>query len=250
MLAVMGEWTASFYPAAEPPISVQLTMMPPHPCPYLPDKTARLRAFHVPRIDPPVYHEFLESSFRRSGLVIYQPVCPGCRACMPLRIPTALFRPSKSQRRCRKKNTDLKISVGPLSISEEKYDLNLRYQAERHESVEDDARSTFESFLYRSPVDSVEFTYRDPSNRLLAVGICDVCAISLSSVYFYYDPANCPRGLGNYGALREIDFAVEMGIPYYYLGYWVRGCRKMEYKADFRPCEALYPDGCWRAIKD
>jgi arginine-tRNA-protein transferase len=201
-------------------------------------------------MDPLLYHEFLNASFRRSGLVIYQPVCTGCRACMPVRLVVDSFHPSKSQRRCRRKNQDLKITVAPPAASDEKYELYLRYQSVRHGAQEKDARSTFENFLYRSPVQTVEFTYRDPSGALVAIGICDACAMSLSSVYFYYDPSQTWRGLGNYGALCEIEAAADTRIPHYYLGYWVQGCRKMEYKADFRPCEALCPDGCWRPLRD
>jgi arginine-tRNA-protein transferase len=246
----MDEWPASSYPAAAPPIPVELTVMPPHPCPYLPDRQAQLRAFYTPRIEPIIYHDFLDASFRRSGSVIYQPVCQGCRACLPLRVPVQSFHASKSQRRCRRRNADLTVAAGPLRASDEKYELYTRYQARRHGSKETDSRSAFESFLYRSPVDTVEFTYRDGRNQLLAVGICDVCPVSLSSVYFYFDPAQTRRGLGTYGALHELEFAARAGIAYYYLGYWVQGCRKMEYKADFRPCEALHPDGCWREVKD
>jgi leucyl-tRNA---protein transferase len=245
----MEDCTASNYPANPPPIDVELAQMTPHPCPYLPNREARLRAFYAPRIDPNLYHEFLDASFRRSGSVIYQPVCRGCRACMSLRVPVQSFRASKSQRRCRRRNADLTVAIGPLGkSSDEKYDLYLRYQAERHKASEPDSRTTFESFLYRSPVDTVEFTYRNPGGKLLAVGICDVCDRSLSSVYFYFDPDESSRGLGNFGALYEIDFAARRGIAYYYLGYWVQGCLKMEYKAQYRPCQALYPDGHWREL--
>ena len=77
--------------------------------------------------------------------------------------------------------------------------------------------------------------------------ICDVCPESLSSVYFYFDPAEARRGLGTFGAVYEIEFARARGIGHYYLGYWVAGCQAMDYKANFRPCEILHPDGVWRA---
>jgi arginine-tRNA-protein transferase len=81
---------------------------------------------------------------------------------------------------------------------------------------------------------------------LLAVGICDVCRESLSSVYFYFDPDQASRGLGNFGAITELAYAATNKIQYWYLGYWVRGCPAMEYKANFRPHEILHPDGEWR----
>lgn len=246
----MGDVLSSFYPGPPPPVSVELTTIPPHACPYLPGRQATLRAFYADRIAPDVYHNFLDASFRRSGSVVYQPVCHGCRACQPLRVPVAEFRADKSQRRCRRRNSDLAITTAEPRPTDEKYDLYRRYQTHRHSVAETDDRSAFEHFLYRSPVDTLEFEYRDPAGRLLAIGICDICRKSLSSVYFYFDPAECRRGLGTYGALCEIDFAKRSGIGHYYLGFWVPGCRKMGYKADFRPCQILHPDGCWREVKD
>jgi arginine-tRNA-protein transferase len=192
----------------------------------------------------------MDAGFRRSGRVIYQPVCPHCRQCQPIRVPVGEFTPSKSQRRCHRRNQDLLIHVGPLELTDEKYALYLRYVTDWHHSAAaDHTRESLESFLYQSPVDTIEFTYRDPaSDALLAVGICDISpGESLSSVYFYHDPAHRKRGLGVFGALTEIAFAQSLRLPYYYLGYWVPGCRAMDYKADYRPHEILHPDGVWRA---
>ena len=98
-------------------------------------------------------------------------------------------------------------------------------------------RESVAAFLYDSPTETLEFTYRDAAGRLLAVGICDVSANSLSSVYFYFDPAAARRGLGTLGALREIEFCRQHAIPYYYLGFWIHDCPAMAYKANFRPHE-------------
>jgi len=236
----------SCYPAPGPPVAVGLSVIPEHPCPYLPDRQATLRAFHVGSMPGAIYQGFLDTGFRRAGRVIYQPICRGCRECISLRVPVARFTPSKSQRRCRRRNADLTVSVALPAASDEKFDLYQRYQADRHTAREGESRADFESFLYRSPVPTLEFTYRDPGGVLLGVGICDVCTDSLSSVYFFYDPRNSSRGLGIFGALSELDFALGHGISHYYLGYWVRDCRKMRYKTDFRPSELLHPDGQWR----
>ena len=58
------------------------------------------------------------------------------------------------------------------------------------------------------------------------------------------------RSLGTFGAVYEIGFARDQGIPSYYLGYWVSGCAAMQYKANFRPCEILHPDGVWRGLDE
>ncbi len=131
--------------------------------------------------------------------------------------------------------------------TDEKYELYRRYQIEWHskDGASED-RESFESFLYDSPVQSVEFCYRNQVGKLLAVGICDVASESLSSVYFYHDPAESKRGLGIFGALYEIAKARMLRIPYYYLGFWVAGCSAMKYKATFEPNEILSADGQWR----
>jgi arginine-tRNA-protein transferase len=130
--------------------------------------------------------------------------------------------------------------------TEEKFELYRRYLAERFGDTEDVTRASFVEFLYDSPVETLEFTYRDAAGNLLGVGLCDACERSLSSVYFYFDPnASRRRGLGTFSSLWEIEFARLHQIPHYYLGYWIPGCSTMAYKANFRPHELLHPDGTW-----
>jgi arginine-tRNA-protein transferase len=225
---------------------MQLPTFPEHACSYLPDRTARDRAFWADRLDLELYHDFMDCGFRRSGKVIYQPACRGCRECRPIRISVKRFLPTKSQRRCLRRNADLAVSVATAVASDEKFDLYVRYMRDWHGRQDVESRSDFESFLYDSPVMTVDMSYRDPSGRLLAVGICDVCTRSLSSVYFFFDPSEAQRGLGTFGALREMDFAQSRGVPYYYLGYFVAGCASMSYKAALGPNEMLDTDGVWR----
>ncbi|HZL37461.1 MAG TPA: arginyltransferase [Tepidisphaeraceae bacterium] len=233
------------YPAWHPPMPVQLTVLPEHPCPYLPGRVARSRALWAEQISGPAYHALMDAGFRRSGKLVYQPVCAGCRQCLPIRVPVNEFQPGKSQRRCARRNSDLTVSVGPPVATVDKWQLYLRYITDWH-SGETETREGFESFLYDSPVPTLEFSYRDQQGCLLAVGICDVCPEALSSVYFYFDPAQAHRGLGTFGALHEIAFAQNLKLPHYYLGYWIDRCSSMRYKAAFKPHEILHPDNVWR----
>lgn len=234
------------WPALPPPLDLALYEMPESPCPYLPGRVEQCRAFVAGQVDPRLYHRFMDAGFRRSGELFYQPICRGCRACMPIRIAVDAFRPGRSQRRCFRRNRDLHISYGRLSFTEEKYALYRRYIVRRHGRADPPNREAFAGFLCASPVKTIEMQYRDGAGRLLAVGVCDVSADSLSSVYFYFDPDQQRRGLGTFGAMVEIALARELGIRWYYLGYWVKGCPAMEYKSQFRPFELLHPDGVWR----
>src|SRR5688500_15078780 len=120
--------TQSAYPALSPPVKVSLVTLPAHPCPYLPGRMSRSRAFWGGRVDPGVYHKLMDANFRRSGRLVYQPVCRGCRACQSIRVPVAAFKPDKSQRRCRRKNEDLVVTVGEPQATDEKFELYRRYQ--------------------------------------------------------------------------------------------------------------------------
>lgn len=69
--------------------------------------------------------------------------------------------------------------------------------------------------------------------KLIALSILDFLPGSLSSVYFIYDPDYAHLSLGTLLSLREILMCNELGIPYYYLGYYIDDCKKMRYKAKF-----------------
>ena len=247
----------SHFPAIPPPVRLKLVSTGDHACPYLPDRTSSNRAFWADEIPPAVYQAFMDAGFRRSGKVVYQPICRGCRQCVSLRVPVATFKPSKSQRRTWRKNQDLTVTVGPATPDAERFALYRKYVTEWHgkpaaadgtDADDDDASyESFVSFLYDSPVRTREWQYRDPAGRLVGVGLCDVSDASLSSVYFYHDPTEAKRGIGTFGALYEIEECRRLGLPYYYLGYWVDGCPTMSYKAAYRPHQILQPDGAWRS---
>jgi arginyl-tRNA--protein-N-Asp/Glu arginylyltransferase len=246
MEARVTEQTLSHYPSHSPPFPVRLVVTPTHACSYFDDRTARTRAFWASALPGELYHQFMDAGFRRSGRLIYQPVCDRCRDCIPIRVPVERFAPSKSQRRCWRKNQDLSVNTCVPQPTAEKRDLYERYRRDWHGNQDGQDWEAFTSFLYDSPVNTTEFCYRDPQGRLLGVGICDLCSQSLSSVYFYFDPDHAKRRLGTFAALWEIDFARRHAIEHYYMGYWVGGCGAMEYKSSFRPCELLGTDGVWR----
>jgi leucyl-tRNA---protein transferase len=245
----ISHWPSWPLPLA--PTDVQTT--PRHACTYLPGRWATFRAFEA---DAPVsgdaYQRLLDAGFRRSGSMIYQPMCAGCRQCVPLRVPVDTFRPSKSQRRVLNKNQDVVVHTHTPEATPEKWELYDRYQRQwhLHRAAGSEEVLEFVTFLYRSPVPSVEFEYRDRWDKLLGVGIGDLCPISLSSVYFYFDPREAWRSPGTFSALYEIQWARENHLHHWYAGYWIQHCPAMSYKSRFRPCETLSTDGQWRSFED
>jgi arginine-tRNA-protein transferase len=97
---------------------------------------------------------------------------------------------------------------------------------------------------YRAPAADGDASER---GRLYAVALTDVLSDGLSMVYSFYDPAQSARSLGTFVILDHIARARRMGLDYVYLGYWVGGSRKMDYKSRFMPQERLGPNG-WARV--
>jgi arginine-tRNA-protein transferase len=219
----------------------------PFPCPYRPGRLARHVTLVPYPLAPGLYHSMMDLNFRRLGPVFYRPSCDGCDACRMIRVPTAEFHPSRSQRRCWKRNADVTVEVLAPDPTEEKRLLYRRYLESRHDGQMDGSPDEFYGFLYGSDVETVEIEYRLGS-RLLAVGITDVEPGALSAVYCYFDPAESSRGLGVFNVLWTIEECRRRGVPHLYLGYYVTDCRRMNYKALYRPSEVLGPDQRWSRL--
>jgi arginine-tRNA-protein transferase len=96
--------------------------------------------------------------------------------------------------------------------------------------------------------------YREPSadgvvpGRLVGACLTDRQCDGLSMIYSFYDPHHEGRkGLGNYIILDHIRRSQDMDLPYVYLGYWVEGSARMQYKVRYRPMERLARNG-WERI--
>ncbi len=216
-----------------------------HPCPYLADRMAREEFFLTRTFDPEDYHFLMDRGWRRSGFLFYRPCCQRCDECVPIRVATATFSPSRTQRRVWRHNQDLSVRVGKPRLTKEKVQLYSRYQRDWHDKAMDDSADALEAFLYESPVKTVEVCYR-LDRRLVGAGILDVSRDAVSSVYFYFDPELHRRRLGVFSVLWEIEWCKRRRVSHYYLGYYVREASSMCYKTEYRPHELLDADGVWR----
>lgn len=233
-----------------PIFRLQFYLTAPYPCSYLPDHVARSQvAAPGSLIDTGVYSELVRLGFRRSGQHVYRPRCDACRACVAARVPVAEFEPGRTQRRCLKRNADIRLRLLPLAFEEAHYRLYRRYQSVRHAGggMDHDDRDQFCNFLLQSRVDSVlaEFSL---DGEVIMVALVDKLIDGLSAVYTFFDPELDKRSLGTYGVLTQIELAREIGLPYLYLGYWIETCGKMAYKRSFQPLEGLV-DGRWKRLE-
>ena len=220
--------------------NVSLLITQPHACSYLEQRTARnLVVDPRLRLDAARYEQLLEQGFRRSGDAVYRPHCPQCQACTPVRIPVRDFAPDRAQRRCMKRNRDLQL-VRVSTINSDILALYERYLRARHEGegMEADDHFGFERFTDCSwmPVEYWQYFHDD---RLVACAVVDVLPHGYSAVYTVFDPApdHAARSLGTLAVLSQISAAQSEGRDHVWLGYWIPGCSKMEYKKRFRPQE-------------
>jgi arginine-tRNA-protein transferase len=238
------------YPSEPPFLRIQFYLTAPYPCSYLEDLEARSQvAAPAHLIGPAAYSRLIQEGFRRSGLYTYRPHCYGCRRCVPVRIEAGAFRPSRSQKRSWGRTHGLKVDILPLEFNEEHFELYRRYQEKRHKGggMDLDDSEQYAQFLLASQVNTTLAEFRD-DGRLVMVAVVDRVEDGLSAVYTFFDPDLEKRGLGTYAVLWQVELARSMGLPYVYLGYWIKESRKMAYKCHYRPLQGLI-EGRWTELE-
>lgn len=229
----------------------------PETCSYLPDRLASVEFRIVVDATDVQLERWLERGWRRFGVAYFRPACRGCTECVSLRIPVARFVPSRSQRRAAERAVGLRLEVGPPRVDRARVELYRRWYAARASARGwqpdgmDEDRYALE-FAYPHAA-ALEYVWYD-GDRPVAVSLVDKTPRALSAVYTYHDPSYARHSLGTVSILAQIEEARLAGKHHVYLGYRVLGCPSSEYKARFRPYEALrgWPDlhetPLWRPV--
>jgi leucyl-tRNA---protein transferase len=223
----------------------------PSPCPYLPGREERKVFAHLPLLDGAMVNDSLtQGGFRRSQNIAYRPACEQCSACISARIPVADYGFSRSERRALTRNEELRRHVVEAEATVEQFDLLRRYLTARHPGggMADMAWPDFVAMVEDTAVRTHLVEYRAPSTDhgpgdLIACALVDRLGDGLSLVYSFYEPAMAKRSLGSFVILDHVVQARLAELAYVYLGYWVPGSSKMDYKARYRPIEVLKPGG-------
>lgn len=238
----------------------QFYLTAPQPCPYLPDQMERKVFTHLVGEKAPQINDMLtHGGFRRSQNIAYRPACENCRACVSTRVLVDRFKPTRSLKRIRSKNKDLVGEELPPIPSSQQFTMFRSYLDARHHDggMIDMTSLDFSMMVEDTHVDTmmIEYRKRGPDSaftgkgdgELIAVALTDVLASGLSMVYSFFNPDLSERSLGSFMILDHIARARKLGLPYVYLGYWVKNSRKMDYKTRFRPQEHLTMQG-WEAL--
>jgi leucyl-tRNA---protein transferase len=228
----------------------QFFLTPGGPCPYLPGRTERkVFARLSGTLAQPLNEALTHSGFRRSQTIAYRPACDACSACVSVRIVTERFEETRSLRRIQRRNSDLVRSMVSAEATREQFALLRTYLDSRHAGggMSDMGLFDYVAMIEETPVHTHIIEYRVPDGsergRLLACALTDELRDGLSMVYSFFHPGEDARSLGTYMILDHVRAARRLGLEHVYLGYWVRGSRKMDYKSRFRPIEALTRDG-------
>ena len=234
----------------------QFYLTAPSPCPYLAGQEERKVFTHLVGERAAELNNILtHGGFRRSQSIAYRPACEGCRACVSVRVAVDDFRPTRGMRRIAKRNADI---IGEMRVAvptSEQYSIFRAYLDSRHRDggMADMTVLDYAMMVEDSHIETRIIEYRRKESGgtgvkrsagdLVAVALTDVLGDGLSMVYSFFEPDEAARSLGTLMVLDHIARAQRMGLTYVYLGYWVSGSRKMDYKSRFLPQERLMPDG-------
>jgi arginyl-tRNA--protein-N-Asp/Glu arginylyltransferase len=235
--------------------SPQFYLTAPATCPYLPQEMERKVFTHMVGERAPELNDLLtQGGFRRSQNIAYRPACESCRACVSVRIVADEFLPTRSMRRILALNSDVVSTEYPAEPSSEQYSLFRRYLDHRHQKggMSDMSVLDYAMMVEDTHVNTKIIEYRLKvegdgiglaKGPLISAALTDKMGDGLSMVYSYFDPDVADRSLGTFMILDHIRKVKERGLPHVYLGYWVKGSRKMDYKTKFLPQEHLMAQG-------
>jgi arginine-tRNA-protein transferase len=226
----------------------------PDECSYLPDRVRSMEHDIFRSLSAAEYLKLMQQGWRRFGRMVFRPQCPHCHACQSLRVAVQRFRPNRSQRRVRQMNEGVvRLQIGRPAVTEAKVELHRRYHAFQADFKgwplhEPETEEAYRHSFVENPFPTREYCYYF-GDELIAVGYVDDLPGALSAIYCFYAPEHRSRSPGTWNVLCILEQAARRAIPYAYLGYYVAGCRSMEYKAKFVPNEVLGGDGQWRPFR-
>ena len=166
---------------------------------------------------------------------------------------------------CKHKFETRLVPVNPASQTyrdtfQESMELFIKFQRTIHKEKEEDCTmSNFKEFIEHTPLIATEGVEGMPcgygtyhqhyliDGTLFAVGVLDILPRGVLCEYLYYDPDYRFLAPGVYSAIREIALTQQCyqacsSMQYYYMGFYVQSCPKMNYKSQYNASYLLCPE--------
>jgi arginine-tRNA-protein transferase len=208
-------------------------------CSYLPNKLSKTEYKFVENCTLSEISNFLEHGYRRFGKILFRPICKDCCECQSIKIDVKNFSFTKSKRRVLKKALYLKTHIQRPILSQEHMKLYDKYHLYMQEKKGWEYKKVTTTHYYNSFVEGAddyayEILYFD-KEKLIGVDLIDIVDDAISSIYFYYDPDYSHYSLGKLSMYNQILIAKENKLKWIYLGYYVKECPSLSYKAEYAP---------------
>lgn len=208
-------------------------------CSYLKSKNQTTHYKVIDNCSVSFCQELIERGYRRFGKMYFRPVCSDCNECQSIKIDVENFNFSSSQKRVLKKSTSIKSYIQKPSLSKTHLELFDKYHLYMRDKKGWDYTPTSAQNYYSSFVDGAhDFGYEIlyyHEETLIGVDLLDVLDDGISSIYFYYDPTYSHYSLGKLSLYNQILFAKNSKKKWIYLGYYVKECPSLAYKAHYTP---------------
>jgi len=208
-------------------------------CSYLENKQQTTHYKAITNISSFENKELIERGYRRFGKMFFRPICDGCDECKSIKIDALNYTFSSSAKRVIKKASHIKTYIQQPTLSDEHIQLYKKYHLYMKDKKGWDYNEIDINHYYNSFVDGFEdfgfeVLYFD-KDKLIGVDLIDILDEGISSIYFYYDPDYSKLSLGKYSLYNQIKFAKQTNKRWIYLGYYVKDCPSLSYKASYKP---------------
>jgi arginine-tRNA-protein transferase len=212
-------------------------------CSYLDGKKQTTHYKLIENCDTANSQALIERGYRRFGKMYFRPICSECSECQSIKIDVENYKFSKSARRVLKKAQDVKSYIQTPTMTEEHLKLFEKYHLFMKDKKGWTYNETTADHYYNSFVIGHENYGHEVlyflEGELIAVDLIDILDDGISSIYFYYDPDFAHLSLGKFSLYNQIKYAQHTGKKWIYLGYYVKDCPSLSYKAEYTPFSTL-----------
>jgi len=212
-------------------------------CPYLDNRIFTSNNFIINNIDKEGLETLLQKGYRHFGEYFFRPECNLCNECLPIRIFVNEYNFSRSENRVFKKNSRFNVKIIEKPAAKINYfnlykDHKKRFKGNSIESYQNWVESFFSKF------DTNKLMEIKDGDILVGVTHLDVTDKIVSAVYCYWNENYSSHSPGKFSILKGIQYAMETGAEFYYLGYYIKDNKHMSYKVNYKPNQIL-KNGVW-----